>query len=61
LALGEKDHSTNTFLHWFVDEQVEEEANVEQIVKDFKMVGDNKAGLFMLDRELGARTLPPAV
>ncbi len=26
LAIAERDHSTKTFLQWYVDEQVEEEA-----------------------------------
>jgi len=55
LALTEKDHATNIFLHWFVTEQVEEVASVEDIVNKFELIGDNKNGLFMLDRELGSR------
>ncbi|MCZ7601404.1 MAG: ferritin [Melioribacteraceae bacterium] len=55
LALTEKDHSTNIFLHWFVTEQVEEVSSVEDIVNKFEMIGDNKNGLFLLDRELGSR------
>jgi len=55
LAIEEKDHPTKSFLQWFVDEQVEEEDNVQQIVENFNLLGDSKGGLFMLDRELGAR------
>ena len=55
LAVTEKDHATNIFLHWFVTEQVEEVATVSQIVNKFKMVGDNKSALYMLDKELGSR------
>ena len=29
--LLEKDHATSSMLRWFVDEQIEEEANVEAI------------------------------
>jgi len=57
LAIEEKDHSTNTFLHWFVDEQVEEEANASDVVQKFNLIEDSKSGLYMLDRELGQRTL----
>lgn len=46
-------------LHWFIDEQVEEEASVSQIVEQIKMAGDNGAALLFLDRELGARTPTP--
>ncbi len=59
LAIEERDHSTNTFLHWFIDEQVEEEATVNDIVRKFDLIGDSKSGLFMLDRELGQRTNAP--
>ncbi|MDZ7763871.1 MAG: ferritin [Melioribacteraceae bacterium] len=55
LAVEEKDHATNIFLHWFVTEQVEEVASVEDIVTKFEMIGDNKGALFMFDRELGQR------
>jgi ferritin len=55
LAITEKDHATNTFLQWFVTEQVEEEATVINILDKLKLVGDNKNVLFLLDRELGMR------
>ena len=55
LAIENKDHATSIFLQWFVTEQVEEEASVAGIVEKFKMIGDNKSALYMLDRELGAR------
>lgn len=55
LAIQEKDHATTQFFQWFVGEQVEEEANATNIVQKMKMVGDNKNGIFMLDRELGQR------
>lgn len=55
LAQSEKDHATNNFLKWFVDEQVEEVSSVDQIVNKFKLVGDNKVALYMLDKELGSR------
>ena len=55
LTITEKDHATNTYLQWFVTEQVEEEATVMNIIDKFKMIGDNKNGLFLLDRELGMR------
>ena len=55
LTITEKDHATNTYLQWFVTEQVEEEATAMNILDKIKMVGDNKNGLFLLDRELGMR------
>jgi ferritin len=55
LAIQEKDHATNSFLKWFVDEQVEEEASVTEIVEKLKMVKNAPGGMFMIDRELGQR------
>lgn len=55
LTLGEKDFNTHNFLQWFVTEQVEEENTVEEILHKLEMIGDNKGGLYMLDRELGSR------
>jgi len=55
LAVQEKDYASQTFLQWFVDEQVEEEKNAELIVQQLKMIGDHRSALFMLDRHLGER------
>lgn len=61
LAIKEKDHATNAFLQWFVNEQVEEEANADEIVQKLKLVEGNPSGLFMVDQELAARVfVPPA-
>ncbi len=62
LAQQEKDFSTYNFLQWFVSEQVEEEASVSEAVGQLKLAGSSGSGLFMIDRELGARTfvMPPA-
>ena len=54
-AMQSKDYATNNFLQWFVTEQVEEENTVEVIIHKLGMIGDNKGGLYMLDKELGAR------
>lgn len=56
IAILEKDHATHNFLQWFVNEQVEEVSTAEDIVNKLEMIGDNKNGLFMLDRELGTRS-----
>ena len=54
-ALEEKDHATHSMLKWFVDEQVEEEANAEAIVRKLEFVGDSNSSVYLLDKELGAR------
>ncbi len=50
-----KDYATQGFLGWFVKEQVEEEANATDMVAKLKLVKDAPAGLFILDKEAGAR------
>ena len=55
LARKENDYATETFLQWFVEEQVEEEATADSIVQQLTLIGDSAAGLFMMDRELGSR------
>ena len=59
LAIEEKDHAANSFLQWFVNEQVEEEASADEIVQQIKMMENAPGGLFMLDRELGQRVFTP--
>ncbi len=60
LAVELKDHATHAMLEWFVGEQVEEEATVEAIVAKVQLVGEQGAGLFMIDRELGGRVAASA-
>jgi ferritin len=55
-AIAEKDHATNAFLQWFVNEQVEEEAAADSIVQKLKMAEKSAGALLMLDHELGKRT-----
>ena len=50
------DYTTETgVLHWFVIEQIEEEQQTDAIVQKLKMIGDDKNGLVMLDKELAMR------
>jgi ferritin len=55
LAIKESDHAANSFLQWFVTEQVEEEANVQAIVGKLALIKDNSMGLLMIDEQLGQR------
>lgn len=59
LAIEERDHATNSFLQWFVTEQVEEEASASDVVQKLKLAGDAGSGLFMIDQELGQRVFTP--
>jgi ferritin len=55
LARDKKDHATEIFLQWFVSEQVEEEANADEIVKKLELAKDHLGALLMFDHELGKR------
>lgn len=55
LSLELRDHATNSFLHWFVDEQVEEEATADEIIQSLKLSQNDATGLFMIDKDLGTR------
>lgn len=59
LAVKEKDHTTNTFLQWFVTEQVEEEQSADEIVQKLKKIADAPGAMYMLDNELGQRVFTP--
>lgn len=59
MAVDERDHASQGFLQWFVNEQVEEEASAKEICDKLELIGDNPQGLFMVDRELGSRAFTP--
>ncbi len=56
MAAQEKDHASSVFLQWFVTEQVEEEANVSEMLAHLERIGDSKQGLYMLDNVLSKRS-----
>lgn len=55
MAEAEHDYATRDQLAWFVNEQVEEEDNAQNLINTFKMIGTDGPGLYALDRELAAR------
>lgn len=59
LAMDEKDYASRPLLHWFIDEQVEEEASAKAIIDQLKLVSDSKMGLYMLDKQLATRIFTP--
>ncbi len=54
-AMEERDHAGFTFLQWFITEQVEEEATLTAIIDQLRMVQESQSGMFLMDKELGAR------
>ena len=55
LTYTEKDFALQSFLKWYIDEQVEEEANVQELIEKIKMLGGKGDALYLLDRELLTR------
>lgn len=60
LTHEENDFATQSMLKWFIDEQIEEEETAQTIIDNLKMIKDNGYGIYMLDKELGARTYTQA-
>lgn len=56
MALDQREHATMTFLKWFVEEQVEEEATFDNLIQKLKRIDDDSNAFFMLEDELGKRT-----
>ena len=50
-AVKANDFRTQQFLHWFIDEQLEEEANASEMVSNMKLFGADARSLYELDRE----------
>jgi ferritin len=54
ICLKEKDYTTHNFLQWYVSEQIEEEALARKVMDKLKLIGDDKAGHYMFDRDLSS-------
>ncbi|MBL4705996.1 MAG: ferritin [Flavobacteriales bacterium] len=52
VCLTEKDYTTHNFIQWYVAEQLEEEALARDIMDKLQMIGNEKAGLYLFDRDL---------
>lgn len=59
IAITEKDHATNNFLQWFVEEQVEEEENAMELVGKVKRAQNSVDLMYTLDSELASRVYTP--
>lgn len=61
LAVKDGDYALQTLLHWYIDEQVEEEDIVSDIIDKLRLIGDSGSSLFLLDQEMGRRQLEAEV
>ena len=52
LALTEKDYATHNSLQWYVNEQMEEERVARTLNDKLEMIGDDKSGLYLFDRDI---------
>jgi ferritin len=52
VCLKEKDYTTHNFLQWYVSEQIEEEALARRVLDKLKLIGEDKGGLYLFDRDL---------
>jgi ferritin len=59
IAIEEKDFASQNMLQWFVNEQVEEEANASLILEQLKSFEGKGAPLFFMDNELKKRVFTP--
>lgn len=50
LTISEKDYTTQSWVQWFVNEQIEEEAQVQEILDKLKLLGDHN--MYLFDRDI---------
>jgi len=50
MCVTERDFTTQQWLQWFVNEQIEEEANATRIIDKLKLIGDGS--LYLFDRDI---------
>jgi ferritin len=56
LCMMEKDYTTHNFLQWYVTEQIEEESLARDVLDKLKLIGEDKGGMYLFDRELSTMT-----
>lgn len=57
LCMQEKDYTTHNFLQWYVAEQIEEESLARNLLDKLKLIGDDKGGMYLFDRDLEAMSV----
>ncbi|MCB2356256.1 ferritin [Clostridium estertheticum] len=61
IATDEREHATISLLKWFIDEQVEEEATFNGLIKKLGRINDDPTSIYMLDNELATKVFIPPV
>ncbi len=57
ITFAEQDYATHNFLQWYVAEQIEEEAQAKSILDKINLIGDDKGGLYLFDRDIKLLTV----
>ena len=60
ICLENRDYTTQNFLQWYVAEQIEEEALARTILDKLKLIGDDKGGLYLFDRDINQLSVTSA-
>jgi ferritin len=58
VCLSEKDYTTYNFMQWYVAEQLEEESLAKHYVDKLRLIGEDKGGMYLFDRELSTAKAP---
>jgi ferritin len=61
VTFDEKDYATHNFLQWYVAEQIEEEAQAKTILDKINLIGDDKGGLYLFDRDIQQITVKSSI
>lgn len=59
ICLQEKDYTTQNFIQWYVSEQLEEEALARTVLDKLRLIGSDKGGMYMFDRDLENSAIKP--
>ncbi len=51
-CLNKKDYNVHNFMQWYVTEQLEEEAVARTLLDKLNIIGDDKSGHYMFDRDI---------
>ncbi|MNK71506.1 putative ferritin-1 [compost metagenome] len=61
ITFEERDYATHNFLQWYVSEQIEEEATAKSILDKINLIGDDKGGLYLFDRDIQQLTVTSSI
>lgn len=59
VAMEEKDFASMSFLNWYIDEQIEEEANADELLKKLQFISEDKNAMLLMDKDLATRVFVP--